>query len=293
MALVELLRARGWAADVLTRGYGREATGPNSAQQVVPDLEDAAMRFGDEPTLISRRMGVPVWVGKDRYLAGRTAEDFASEEKWDFVSETVVEVTPALPLRGVHLLDDGFQHRQLARAMDVVVVTAEDLEDRLLPAGNLREPLSALRRADAVVVREEELALVQRRVLGLVRAGVPVWAVRRRLEVEASGRPVVAFCAIARPEGFWAGLRAAGVEVVDAAAFPDHHRYTESDMRGLAKRLRACGAEAFCTTGKDAVKLTAELRAGLEAAGPIVIARLETEFLDADAVARAVEARCS
>src|ERR1017187_265070 len=83
----------------------------------------------------------------------------------------------------VHLLDDGFQHRRLARAMDVVVVTEEDLEDALLPAGNRREALRALRQADAVVVREEELDRVQERVRQVVRAGAPGWRLRRGLRL--------------------------------------------------------------------------------------------------------------
>ncbi len=127
----------------------------------MPEIEDAAARFGDEPVLIARRTGVAVWVCADRFLAGKSAEVFAGQPRWKVVSETSEGVKEAGPFRGVHLLDDGFQHRRLARALDVVLVTAEDLEDALLPAGNRREQLRALRRADVVVVREEELAAIK------------------------------------------------------------------------------------------------------------------------------------
>ena len=103
----------------------------------------AARRFGDEPVLIAEQAGVPVWVGADRYVAGKRAEE-----------ETEGSV------RGVHLLDDGFQHRQLGRNVDIVLVTSEDLEDTLLPAGNLREGLAALQRADVLVVRQKRLTRI-------------------------------------------------------------------------------------------------------------------------------------
>src|SRR6202789_4036869 len=123
IALAQLLRDGGWRVGVLSRGYGREGWG---MEQVEPDLDYAARRFGDEPVLIAEQTGVPVWVGADRYVAGKRAEEQTEGS-----------------VRGVHLLDDGFQHRQLARNVDIVLVTSEDLEDTLLPAGNLREGLSA------------------------------------------------------------------------------------------------------------------------------------------------------
>src|ERR1039457_995570 len=116
-----MLRDRGWAVDVLSRGYGREGRG---VERVNPAADRAARRFGDEPVLLAQRLGVPVWVGAERFAAGMAAE--ASVDSSDGT-------------RGVHLLDDGFQHRGLARALDAVLVTAEDLDDVLLPAGDLRE----------------------------------------------------------------------------------------------------------------------------------------------------------
>jgi tetraacyldisaccharide 4'-kinase len=281
IALAELLRERGWSVDVMSRGYGRSGSG---VERVDPQAQDGAARFGDEPVLLSQRLGVLVWVGADRFAAGVAAE----------ASGGAMGVA-----RGVHLLDDGFQHRGLARAVDVVLVTAEDMEDALLPAGNLRETLRALRRAAVVVVREEERRRVLPRIAGLLRSGAAVWSVRRTVEVPEiehgvdSGRKMVAFCAIARPEGFVAMLKGTGLDVVDWIAFPDHYRYTGEDMRRLTESLRASGARAFVTTEKDAVKIDAPMRAQLEGAAPLLVARLRVEFVDADAVVRDLEGRIS
>jgi tetraacyldisaccharide 4'-kinase len=290
IALAELLRERGWDVDVLSRGYGRCGRGVDR----VASAEDSAARFGDEPVLIAQRTGVPVWVGGDRFAAGRAAEGMASGQEADFFA----------PLRndkgrGVHLLDDGFQHRGLARAVDVVLVTVEDLDDALLPAGNLREGLGALRRADVVVVREEERERVLPRIAGFLRAGVAIWTVRRTVDFAevAGGRDpgegFVAFCAIARPGDFVAMLRGEGLRVVDSVAFPDHHRYTGDDVRRLVGSLRGSGVNAFVTTEKDAVKIGAELRAQFEVAAPLLVARLQVGFADADGVVRELEGRIS
>src|SRR6516162_649329 len=128
--LGELLRARGLRFDVLSRGYGRQTKGV-----AVVDPAGSARDFGDEPLLIARRLGVPVIVGEDRFHAGEVAESRFG--------------------RQLHVLDDGFQHRSLARDFDIVLVTSEDVQDRLLPAGRLREPVNSLIRADAVVLSDE------------------------------------------------------------------------------------------------------------------------------------------
>ena len=125
--LGQLLQARGIVFDVLSRGYGRASRGV-----AFVDPNGSPCDFGDEPLLIARHLNVPVVVGEDRYAAGVAAEQKFGPQ--------------------VHLLDDGFQHRALARDFDIVLVTGDDLHDKLLPAGRLREPLAALRRADAVVL---------------------------------------------------------------------------------------------------------------------------------------------
>jgi tetraacyldisaccharide 4'-kinase len=277
IALAKLLRGSGWAADVLSRGYGREG---RDVEQVQLALDCAAQRFGDEPVLIARQTDVPVWVGADRFVAGERAEAAASGDA-----------------RVVHLLDDGFQHRQLARTIDIVLVTAEDLDDVLLPAGDLRERLFAMQRADVIVVREDEFEAVGKRVWALVRKGAQMWTVRRTLcfpaplfVFGARLRPV-AFCAIARPEGFAAMLQDAGCGVIETVAFSDHHRYGMSDIERVVEVAKRLNGSGFVTTEKDAVKLTVAMREQLESVGPLMVVALEAEFADGQAVMRALEAK--
>jgi tetraacyldisaccharide 4'-kinase len=289
IALALLLKERGWGVDVLSRGYGREGSGVECV------AGDDAQRFGDEPVVMARRAGVPVWVGAERFGAGQQAEAKALTQSTQRKNAEDAEESE----RQVHLLDDGFQHRRLARAMDVVLVTTEDLEDALLPAGNLREPLVALRRADVVVVREEEIVgeRFKARVWGLMREGAQMWVARRKLvfpnamKTLGAGLRPVAFCAIARPENFADMLLDAGCGVVETVAFADHHRYTKADVLRVIGVANGLNASGFVTTEKDAVKLSAELRAMFEAVGPLMVVALEVEFVDTEAVVAAIEAR--
>jgi tetraacyldisaccharide 4'-kinase len=256
IALAKLLVAEGLHVDVLSRGYGRR--GSDAARA---DAAGTADEFGDEPLLIAREAGVPVFVARRRYEAGLLAEQDSA-------------------VRGVHLLDDGFQHRQLARAVDIVLVNSEDLADRLLPAGNLREPLSALRRATVFgVPAGDEAALARLRKLGLTQ---PVWRFRREMSVPEVDGPVVAFCGIARPEQFFAGIEAAGVAIAARRAFPDHHRFVEGDLRMLNGLAKTTGAVAMVTTAKDRVRLGA-LEARL--AAPLLTAGLRVVLGDEAGVA--------
>jgi tetraacyldisaccharide 4'-kinase len=283
IALAKLLHEAGWTVDVLSRGYGREGRG---VELVRPGVDRSAERFGDEPVLIAQQTEVPVWVGADRFAAGERAEAAAGSEP-----------------RGVHLLDDGFQHRGLARAIDIVLVTAEDLGDSLLPAGNLREETSALLRADVVVVRENEVGsevgdeAVSKHVWKLLREGGQMWTVRRSLRFPAplrvfgAGLRPVAFCAIARPAGFAAMLQDAGCGVVETVAFSDHHRYVKADIERVVEVAKSVNGSGFVTTEKDAVKLTEAMRELLEQYGPLMVVTLEAEFADPQAVLRALEAK--
>ena len=145
ICLARLLERDGFHPDVLSRGYGRSS---KRIERV--DTAGDAEHFGDEPVLIARSAGVPVYVGARRYQAGLLAE-----------AETGGEG------HHVHLLDDGFQHRQLARDLDIVVIHRSDLRERLLPAGRLREPLSSVERAGVIVLRQEDAELSPR--------FVPMW----------------------------------------------------------------------------------------------------------------------
>jgi tetraacyldisaccharide 4'-kinase len=277
IALADLLGPRGWNVDVLSRGYGRKESG---VACVTADSTDAATRFGDEPLLIARHARVPVWVGEERFAAGAAAEAASPQQQ-----------------RGVHLLDDGFQHRQLARTVDVVLVTADDLDDALLPAGNRRERLTALRRADVIVLREEEWERVEPHLSSFSKQGALVWSVRRRLLLPvpvdqlSSGPRPIAFCAIARPEGFWSMLKQAGCGVVKRLSFPDHHAYSAADLDQLVEAAKVCNATGFLTTAKDHVKLSRAMIDRLREVGPLDVLKLEAKFVDEAAVVRDLEAR--
>jgi len=259
LLLAELLQSRGWAVDVLSRGYGRTS---KSVERVDPS--GASDRFGDEPLLMARR-GLAVYVGADRYQAGQLAE----REQSARTSRTG---------KSLHLLDDGFQHRKLARAVDIVLVERSDLEDALLPAGRLRETLAALQRADICVLQAQDADLTER-VLSLMKQNDParIWIVDRRTVLPtgyASLSSVLAFCAIGDPEGFFSGLQKAGTTLADTIAYRDHHIYTRADMERLKQRARSCGASHFVTTEKDNVRLTDASRSDLESELPLVVAGL-------------------
>jgi tetraacyldisaccharide 4'-kinase len=265
LMLAGILRHRGYAVRILTRGYKRDS-------KVTTRVEpfDDARWHGDEPVLLAQRSGVPVYVGADRYEAGTMAEEGEPTKK-----------------QVVHLLDDGFQHRRLARDIDIVLLTQEDVEDTLLPAGNLREPLSAVAQADVVVLREEEADSLRSVVAGFSggKGGPMIWVVRRRLSLGEGGDVALptmpfAFCGIARPENFTKMLAGQGYEPVETMVFEDHHAYAEADVARLLQEARRVSANGFVTTEKDAVKLTPIMRDQLETVGPIVVARLSVELVD-------------
>jgi len=264
LLLGELLKARAIKFDILSRGYGRKTRGV-----VLVDPAGSSHDFGDEPLLLARRLAVPVIVGEERYQAG-----IFGEKKFG----------PQL-----HLLDDGFQHRALARDFDIVLVTAEDLRDRLLPAGRLREPLNSLRRADAIVLTSgasQELLASQLKLDGKLmwkaRRGIVLPANTANSPIKGIGRPVV-FCGIARPKNFVAQLRTAGIEPAAEAFYRDHHTYSEQDIQDLLKLGQRSEADSFVTTEKDAVNLGGFLSA-LE---PLAVIPVKMELVDA---ANAVDA---
>jgi tetraacyldisaccharide 4'-kinase len=246
LVLGELLKARGVDFDILSRGYGRRTHGVARV-----DPGGLPHDFGDEPLLLARRLGVPVIVGEDRYQAGLFAEESLGPQ--------------------LHVLDDGFQHRALARDFDIVLVTPEDARDRLLPAGRLREPLASLSRADAVVLASgasPELFSVN---------GKLVWRARRGISLpNVPARPVV-FCGIARPQNFLLQLRTAGVEPAGQAFFRDHHTYSEQDIQDLLKLRQQSEAESFVTTEKDAINLGGYL----DALKPLIVIQVKMELVDA------------
>lgn len=257
-AIARVLLARGERPAIVSRGYGRrEGTGGvvvvSDGRQVLASVEQA----GDEPLMLARALpGVPVLVAAERVAAGAQAE-------------AAFDVT-------VTILDDGFQHVQLHRDVDVLLLSAADLRDEPLPVGRLRESLDAMAVADAVVATgsEEDAAQVTAAVREAdgARAGAaprPVFTLSAEFDtprrVVPFGQPwtapagarVVACAGIARPERFFSSLASLGYDMVGHAALPDHHWFRAADTARVEAMARAAGADAVVTTEKDAVRLSA------------------------------------
>jgi tetraacyldisaccharide 4'-kinase len=287
--LARALAREGVRPCVLTRGYGRA----DEARRVV--ASDGARvlaevwECGDEPRLLAERLlGVAsVVCDRDRASAARWARESLGAE--------------------VFLLDDGFQHLRIARDLNVVTVDATDPWGgrHLLPRGRLREPLSALARADCVVITRAELAedlgglraeigrlcggcaavLTSRvRTRGLAPLGGGAEAtttpdVHGAAQSGSAGDrdvgPAAAFCALGNPRAFFEHLRRDGFELRHTRAFPDHHAYTASDAEAVSREAARSGARALLTTAKDAVKLR-----GLDFALPCYIVEVGLEFED-------------
>ncbi|EPX57754.1 Tetraacyldisaccharide 4'-kinase [Cystobacter fuscus DSM 2262] len=240
--LAELLVREGKRVGILTRGYGRGSKEPLSftGRERLPSVEEA----GDEPLLLARRCPeARLLVGADRRALARRARD-----------EYGLEVV---------LLDDGFQHRRLARDEDVVVVdeAVGFGNGRMLPRGPLREPLASLKRATLVWVRASSVPVVDwppftaPRVRTLYRPTGwvdPEGALHPPGVME--GRPVLALAGLARPGGFVRTLEELGVEVKGTAFFADHHPFSARELEEVRARAERLGARVV-TTEKDRVRL--------------------------------------
>ncbi len=257
IALGEMLKERGIRFDVLSRGYGRKTRGV-----LAVDPEGQARDFGDEPLLIARRLHVPVIVGESRYDAGQIAEQ---------------KFQPQL-----HVLDDGFQHRSLFRDFNIVLLTERDFDDKLLPVGRLREPLSSLKRADAIVLPRNSTA-PEAGAKSFADTGKPVWRIHREIAIPSAPTAPIVFCGIARPQQFFAQMRAAGIAPAQEVAFRDHHSYNRSDIERLLSLSASLKAGGFLTTEKDAVNL-GPLQPDLK---PLAVAKLS---LTVDSPADVVDA---
>ncbi len=246
--LAELLRQAGERPSILTRGYARRD--PVDGVVVVSDghrVCGTLDQSGDEPLMLARSLDkVAVLVSPDRHLAGRLAELHLGCT--------------------VHLLDDGFQHLQLDRDVDLLVVRPDDLcNPRTLPDGRLRESLVTARRADAILVtdsidseaREVGARLGVQTVFRAVRT-LGTAMVRqgpdRSVPVQPGG-PVFGVAGIASPERFFADLARAGWTVAGTRAFKDHHRYTQREVQGVVAEAQAAGARFIMTTEKDLMRL--------------------------------------
>ncbi len=278
--IVSRLATLGRRPAVVSRGYGgRAGRGPLFVRDASgagpgPDVT------GDEPWMLAARFpGVPVLVGSDRYRGVVAAADEGAE---------------------VAVLDDGFQHRRLARDLDIVVLSGERPfgNGRLLPAGPLREPPSSLRRADLLVlVAEGERPVepeVHSELESVPRFGV-VHARKRPLgfvsaDGEAAPQPerAVAFCGIGDPASFRRMVERIGVTLAGFVEFPDHHRFSESEIAALLARAESEGLPLL-TTEKDLARLQ-HRRRGASPAEKVLALRIDLAVSDEAALTRALEA---
>jgi tetraacyldisaccharide 4'-kinase len=241
--LAALLRDAGYTPAILSRGYKRRGHSDlvivSDGHRIMADVEAS----GDEPQMLARRVsGAAVVVSSDRYQAGSLA--------YQQIGANVM------------ILDDGFQHLQLARTVNLLLLSPDHLTERVLPAGRLREPVDAARRADALLVPAEMDPSGVARQVGIDRAfGVTTEYQPLRLvmpfgaTVVQSSRRVVTLAAIARPERFAAAVRNLGYTVLQEFTFRDHHWFTPADVERVEAAARQSGVDAVITTEKDAVRL--------------------------------------
>jgi tetraacyldisaccharide 4'-kinase len=240
-----LLIEAGERPAILTRGYGRshQTDGVTVVQDPSGRVTDLA-RAGDEPLMLARQLpGTPILVSTDRYLAGRlAASKFAAT---------------------VHVLDDGFQHLQLRRDVNLLLVDPEDLRrPDTLPGGRLREPLEAGAAADAVLVfaddererRSVAMRLGVETIFRAVRVPGSITEPRQGRKARSAG-PVLTVAGVARPERFAEDVARAGREVSGSLVFGDHHRYSAADVARIERAALDARASAIVTTEKDYVRL--------------------------------------
>lgn len=250
---------RRWGVNVtiLSRGY-KSLTEPRpSARSPLP----LGSQGNDEARVLDRLCpGVPHIQQPDRVAAAAEAVSRGAE---------------------LLILDDGFQHRRLARDLDIVLIDATNPfgYGNLLPRGLLREPVESLRRADLILLTRANTVSPERKRLTVeairaVAPGPPVVEIdfpvtglsnasgERRPVEHLEETPVLAFCGIGNPDGFGATLAAAGLRPAELIPFPDHHHYGPADLGRLWRRADAYGAAAAVTTLKDLVKIRSDALPG-------------------------------
>jgi tetraacyldisaccharide 4'-kinase len=250
--IARYLQSEGFQVGVLLRGYKRAGHHSISVVSDGKQILTPVTESGDEAGMIARKLpGVSVVVGSDRYAAGLEVI-----RVWGHTE-------------GVLILDDGFQRRQLARNLDILTIDSTQPfgTGRLLPAGTLREPKTALRRTDILLLTRTDLAaapinferLIQRKqVFQTCHQPTRLYQLSTREECELDllkGRCILAVCGIGNPEAFVGTLRQFEPKAVELLAFPDHHRYLSADFSDINEMARKVGADLIVTTEKDSQKL--------------------------------------
>jgi tetraacyldisaccharide 4'-kinase len=283
--LARFLRNEGYEVAVLSRGYKRESRGRvevSNGSEILCGPNEA----GDEPFLLANLCpGARVVVDRDRYAAGKWLEERGRISAF--------------------ILDDGFQHLRLARDLNLLLIDAsEPLEQaKMIPFGRLREPITAMRRAGAVIVTRSDQPFdrhaLENAIGRFARADTPVFYAHHkmteliRLDGDGAVGPahfarkrVAAVSGVARPDRFVVDLERLGMEIALRRDFDDHHRYTAEELSEIVERARESRAEAVITTEKDAANFPAGF-AG-PSAPPIFAARIEFACENEEALKRMV-----
>jgi tetraacyldisaccharide 4'-kinase len=270
--LARFLRDKGYEVAILSRGYKRESrerVEVSNGREILCGPNES----GDEPFLLAKSCpGARVIVDSDRYAAGKWLEERARIS--------------------VFILDDGYQHVRLARDLNLLLIDASEPPDRakMIPFGRLREPMTAMRRAGAVIVTRSDQPFdrhaLESAIARFARGGTPVFYGRHKMtdliRIDGAGvvspadfarKRVAAVSGIARPDHFVADLEGFGMEIALRLDFDDHHRYSREEVSEIVERAREARAEAIITTEKDTANLPAD-SVGLSAP-PFFAARIE------------------
>ncbi len=264
--IARFLRTRNLRVVLISRGYGAK----NSGGPAGPNDEALEMEH--------RLIDVPHLQDPDRYRMSEIAVE-------EFESQIIV-------------LDDAFQHRQLHRDVDLVLIDATEPFgfNRMLPRGLLREPLSSLRRADAVILTRANLVSDRDRknILARIRSQIgdkPIAETRttatrllqsdgQQADLESvNGQSVFFFCGIGNPDNFLRTLEQLQCNIADSVVYPDHHAYQRADLEHIGRSAMACGATAIVCTHKDLVKVCANRLSGI----PVYAVLIDIEFITGQA----------
>lgn len=275
--VAEILADRGETVCILTRGYGRKDGTKRVLVSDVSRIISTPADSGDEPFELAQKL-----LGKAIVIADA---DRVAAAEW---AKRKFGVT-------AFVLDDGFQHRQARRDLDIVCVDATNpgghaqagslRSGGMLPTGRLREPIHNLRRADVVVITRADLVddiSNLRSEISDMNSEASIFTATTKIvnTDEFRGKQVFAFCGLGNPEGFYEQLRRERIDLVGTKTFADHYRYTPKDIDAIESEARAGGAEILVTTAKDDVKLS-----DLNFEMPRQVVRIEIEIDDAPAFA--------
>jgi tetraacyldisaccharide 4'-kinase len=277
--LIRTFTEMGKTVAVVSRGYGRSTYGT----QIVSDgktLLGNASTAGDEPWQIARKFpGVAVIVDEKKIRAAQLATRYAVN---------------------VILLDDGFQHRALKRDMDIVVVdsTMDLWPMRVLPAGHRREPMSSLKRATFLAFSRCSQPQKEHPEYSRFTAApsccmnsVPKKLVslsnnQTVLLKNCAGKSCIAFAGIGNPKSFEETLREIGFLIVEFVVYPDHHRYSESDIDAIREKMSRLHPDMLVTTEKDAMRLLSNHKQNIESLDALFYLTIEQEIIRGESLLR-------